>query len=117
MGPDHAESLVSLPVLPEAACRNHPTPDVFFPEDIRNFTDRVFAAASAFATCHACPIQAKCLAFGLEKENLRYGIYGGLLPGERLALVKSRSKGSATLIQEAKKLRRAFAGVESEDAA
>lgn len=112
MGPDYAEYFAELPAMPEAACRNHPNPDFFFPEDIRNFEQRVFASASAFAACDSCPIQAKCLAFGMEPENIRYGIYGGLMPGERLTLAKKLSgRINNTLIAEAKKVRRALLGI------
>jgi len=41
----------------------------------------------AIELCNKCPIRTNCLNEGLKDENLDYGIWGGLLPGERILMV------------------------------
>lgn len=106
MGPDHAEMLSSLPALPNAECRDHYEPDIFFPEDYRDMAERAQVAAQALAACSICPEVDACFRFGMEKENVSYGIYGGTLSGERMALARRRGRVAALAIQEAKRLRR-----------
>lgn len=44
------------------------------------------------SVCAVCPVRAECLADAMQFESqltnrqLRYGMYGGLLPGERREL-------------------------------
>jgi hypothetical protein len=40
----------------------------------------------ALEICKACPIREQCLEVGMQDDDIRYGIWGGLLAGERLAL-------------------------------
>jgi len=40
----------------------------------------------ALEICAACPIREQCLEVGMQDDDIRYGIWGGLLSGERLAL-------------------------------
>jgi len=38
----------------------------------------------AIQICETCPIKAQCLEEGMKEENLPYGVWGGLMAGERL---------------------------------
>ena len=38
----------------------------------------------AIDICDTCPIKAQCLEEGMKEENISYGIWGGLMAGERL---------------------------------
>jgi hypothetical protein len=42
----------------------------------------------AINMCGRCPIQQDCLKEGMKPENLAYGIWGGLLAGQRIAIAK-----------------------------
>jgi hypothetical protein len=44
----------------------------------------------AINMCSRCPIQQDCLKEGMKPENLAYGIWGGLLAGQRIAIAKVR---------------------------
>lgn len=41
---------------------------------------------AARAVCHTCPVAAPCLEFALEHDR-EHGMYGGMTPAERSALV------------------------------
>lgn len=47
----------------------------------------------AINMCRSCPIQEKCLEEGMKPENLAYGIWGGILAGQRIAMAKERGLG------------------------
>jgi len=53
--------------------------DLFFGE----YASRI---AAAKAICATCPVASKCLEFAI-KDNIEFGIYGGMTPDERKALV------------------------------
>ena len=38
----------------------------------------------AIQICETCPIKAQCLEEGMKEENIPYGVWGGLMAGERL---------------------------------
>ena len=40
----------------------------------------------AIALCNSCPKKKACLQEGMKNENLGYGIWGGMLAGERVIL-------------------------------
>lgn len=44
----------------------------------------------AINKCNSCPQKDKCLEEGIKPENLAYGIWGGLLAGERIAIADER---------------------------
>ena len=44
----------------------------------------------AINMCSRCPVQQDCLEEGMKPENLAYGIWGGLLAGQRIAIAKVR---------------------------
>jgi len=57
-------------------------PDMWFPD--AGGASKEYLAAKAL--CQRCPIRAQCLAFALEHHE-DHGIWGGLAPSERRALV------------------------------
>jgi WhiB family transcriptional regulator, redox-sensing transcriptional regulator len=72
-----------------AACRDVPDPDIFFPEKGKNGDD----AKHAKQICAACPVAAQCLEYAFAiRQGYDYGIYGGLTAGERARLLLSRSR-------------------------
>ena len=74
----------------EAACRalapSRPSdPDLFFDFDEEASGDGV--AWEARLTCLGCPVREPCLASAfLTDHSLRFGVWGGTLPVNRLAL-------------------------------
>lgn len=62
----------------DAACRTVADHHVFFPERYRSAD-----AVEAKAVCAGCPVQLKCLGYGLDED---YGIWGGLDEEERREL-------------------------------
>lgn len=70
-------------------------PDMWFMDTLEtkgvNFTaDVINSLKVALNTCNACPMRMECLQLGLNEEDLHYGIWGGYLPGERLAMTGNR---------------------------
>lgn len=57
-------------------------PDLFFPE-------RGGDGHQARAVCAVCPVKAACLNHALD-NNEKFGIFGGMGPRERRALMKRR---------------------------
>lgn len=53
-------------------------------------TDRRKAKSWELAHCDVCPVQAECLDFALEMGET-FGIFGGMLPEERRAMVDRRT--------------------------
>lgn len=75
-------------------CFGHPNPDLWYPEmppgqPGLSYSPHMVALATqirtAFDICDACPVKETCRRNGMAPENLSFGIWGGLLPGERLA--------------------------------
>lgn len=72
-------------------CASHIDPDLWFPEFGPGLiTDNKAKAMAeqvshAVELCKSCPIMVECLEEGLLEENITYGIWGGLLPAQRLA--------------------------------
>lgn len=75
-------------VYRQARCaRARIDPDQWFPvaADVVKAREQ---AAEAIAVCDACPVQADCLEFALRRaaDIGAYGVWGGLVEGERLAV-------------------------------
>jgi hypothetical protein len=75
----------------EGACRDHDNPDLWFPEIGRGsfgmkekLQKLAIECNAAMAICKSCPVKAECLEEGMKFENRSYGIWGGLMAGERL---------------------------------
>lgn len=71
--------------------------DLFFPA-------KGVSAKSAKAVCAMCPVRQQCLDYALDHESgaaredkgfRPQGIYGGLAPRERLAIIHERRDGAA----------------------
>jgi WhiB family redox-sensing transcriptional regulator len=60
----------------QAACRNHPFPDVFFSDahDVQRYTIREW--------CSECPVRTQCLLEALDNDQ-QWGTWGGLSARER----------------------------------
>lgn len=80
-------------------CTTHENPDLWFEDSGDLFEKRLGSTNPnikfeqrranmliAMDICTKCPIRTNCLSEGMKEENLDYGIWGGLLPGERIAL-------------------------------
>jgi WhiB family transcriptional regulator, redox-sensing transcriptional regulator len=73
----------------QAACRDH-DPELFFPEG--KYPEGRPETGVAKAICAGCPVIDKCLEYALtHPAAAAFGIWGGLLPDERLA-VRSRRR-------------------------
>jgi hypothetical protein len=83
----------------QGICMTHPNPDLWFEDsgDLfekrlgstnpnKKFEERRANMLIAMELCTKCPIRTNCLSEGMKEENLDYGIWGGLLPGERIAM-------------------------------
>jgi hypothetical protein len=84
---------VEEPIL--GACLNSDNPDLWFPDLGRGGDSRSDARITrkakeidlALAICKSCDKKAECLEEGMKPENINFGIWGGLLSGERLISV------------------------------
>ena len=90
----------------QGLCTTHPNPDLWFEDSgdlfekrvgSKNpnikFQERLENMKEAIAICTKCPIRLDCLAEGMKEENLDYGIWGGMHPGERINMADT-FKGS-----------------------
>ena len=78
-------------------CTDDDNPDAWFPtvperggqvqSIMRNLAPDV---RYAIGLCSTCPVREKCLEEGMKPENLAYGIWGGLLAGQRIAIAKEQ---------------------------
>jgi hypothetical protein len=75
-----------------ANCYGDSNPDAWFPDipqgarSERTTAKLVAETRRALALCETCPKKAACLEEGMEHENLGFGIWGGMLAGERVML-------------------------------
>lgn len=84
------------------SCSTHDDPDLWFTEEQEtrgrpnraNHQRMVERALLAIEICQSCPARAQCLTEGMKEENIEYGIWGGLLAGERITLARSRRTGT-----------------------
>lgn len=77
----------------EGLCSGHPDPDLWHYSSSKKLDERrlfEYRIAEAITICNSCPVKDKCLAQGLEPENLTVfhqldgTIWGGKMLGERL---------------------------------
>lgn len=77
-------------------CTNDDNPDAWFPTVpnggrpdtiLRRMVPEIKYAINM---CNRCPIREKCLEEGMKPENLAYGIWGGTLAGQRIAMAKEQ---------------------------
>lgn len=81
--------------LTKGLCANNPDPDLWFSQENFDKGSRptehdkevlVIRTLTALNICKKCPIKDTCLAEGMKEDNLDWGIWGGTLPAERLAV-------------------------------
>lgn len=75
-----------------AACRSIGDPDAWFVDYSQPSDDDLWRLNNALRICETCPIKDKCLQAGLTDTELRYGVWGGYLPGERWLMRNGNSK-------------------------
>jgi hypothetical protein len=72
------------------ACDGSENPDLWFPEmgqggsGTTKIRQKAVEVDAALAICRSCDKRVECLEEGMRPENINYGIWGGLLSGERL---------------------------------
>ena len=77
-------------------CTGDANPDAWYPEVGRGrpTPSRLIPvgkeAGRAIALCNSCPKQEECLDEGMKPENLPFGIWGGMLAGERVIVSGKR---------------------------
>jgi WhiB family redox-sensing transcriptional regulator len=70
-----------------ALCAGSEYPNWWFPEVGNAITnEEIIITGMALEICDACPIRDQCLEVGMQDDDIRFGIWGGMLAGERLAL-------------------------------
>lgn len=71
-------------------CTGHKDPDLWFPEmppnrpSISGTEILANKVNEAISLCNSCPVKVECSIEGSKPENRAYGIWGGVLAGERL---------------------------------
>jgi hypothetical protein len=71
------------PIWYEANCNGDKDPDAWFLD--YNVEDQdIPRLARALTLCGTCPVRDKCLEVGLSDLEINTGIWGGMLPGERI---------------------------------
>jgi len=71
----------------QASCANSDNPEMWWYEYDRynhEVLETIYKVAEGIRICDECPVKALCLKEGLEKENLPWGIRGGLMASERI---------------------------------
>jgi len=78
--------------IPKGKCASDTNPDAWFPDiNVKHRPSRrillpiALEAKRAVDICNTCPAQEKCKEAGMDNLNLTHGIWGGTLPGERMA--------------------------------
>ena len=66
----------------------HENPELWYQwEDyVWSTREALMSAVCAIKVCNQCPVKLLCLKEGLKDDNINYGIWGGLMPVERLRL-------------------------------
>lgn len=89
----------TLPLLPNAACKDYEFPELFFP-DSRAKEKRILPLAQSI--CAGCVERKECLAYALE-QKIPHGIWAGTTPAMRG--IKNESKRTAVKTNRAEKIR------------
>lgn len=91
-----------------APCRNI-DPDLWFLDNVDTGIiqpDMVPGLTIALETCNGCPLRMPCLEMGMDDDNIHWGIWGGVLMGERYQLAGiNRYKHQLEAIRRARKIR------------
>src|SRR3954464_1696236 len=80
-------NLTELPDLPNAACRNTPNPEVFFPTSVGH-PARIhdILLADVKEMCGHCPERLRCLEWAIVHDEM--GVWGGTTDEERRLMQK-----------------------------
>jgi len=90
-----AQHLDGDPIRYEANCNGDQDPDAWFLD--YNIEDKdIPRLARALTLCGNCPVKDKCLQVGLSDAEINIGIWGGLLPGERIIVRHGASRRGAS---------------------
>lgn len=71
-------------------CATSDNPDMWFPDVPQGRLGQQkmmvlgTSVAKAIAICNRCPREEACLDEGMKDENLAYGIWGGMIAGDRV---------------------------------
>jgi hypothetical protein len=83
------------PIWYEANCNGDQDADAWFLD--HNVEDQdIPRLARALTLCGTCPVREQCLKVGLTDLEINTGIWGGLLPGERIIARYGASRRSVT---------------------
>lgn len=69
----------------DAACRDDPWPDAWFPPGEPGPNDTVWSYPRT--VCGLCPVRSDCLAYAMEGREA-HGMFGGLTPLQRQRLAR-----------------------------
>lgn len=84
------KNLIGCGEMIRGNCTGDANPDAWYPEVGRGYPtpSRMIAlgkeTSRAIALCDSCPRQEECLDEGMKPQNLAFGIWGGMLAGERV---------------------------------
>ena len=90
VNPTECGEMMTKPLV--GNCTGSKTPDDWYPEmgsgqvtqkRLDNFKAKVQHVVDL---CNSCPIKDACLEQGMLPENLRFGIWGGKLAGQRMIM-------------------------------
>lgn len=81
----------------KALCAKYDDPDLWFSEEVEDLGRRggptnaqkqinIDRTTLALKICSKCEVKDICLAEGMRRENLDYGVWGGKMSGERLRM-------------------------------
>jgi WhiB family redox-sensing transcriptional regulator len=71
------------PIWYDAACNGDPDPEAWWLDHNIDDID-VPRLGRALTMCSKCPVREQCLQVGLSDSEINTGIWGGMLPGERI---------------------------------
>lgn len=83
---------MKIPIQPwarRAKCRDHPSPDLWFPTTDNGgpgYSDN----RAAIAICDDCPVQRDCLEYAIDHEE--HGVWGGTSERERRRIRRQRAR-------------------------
>lgn len=70
----------------KASCREHPDPDLWFPEPMMQDNYRL-----AKRVCYECPVRTECLTWALANNEV-FGVWGGFTEYERYSLLNREKR-------------------------
>lgn len=92
----------------EALCRQF-DPDMWFlaEESLNLNGEPLDEITLALKLCNECPLREQCLVAGMDYADIKFGIWGGLLAGERMQLAgMNKYSAERNIINKARGIRR-----------